>query len=1207
MTGTTINVPAGGNLQSAIDSARLGDTIVLAAGATYTGNYTLPAKTGSGWIIIRSSAADSSLPAPGRRMTPLYASLLPKIVTPNSLPAIQTAAGAHHYRFVAVEFTTSPGVTMNYGLIYFGTNWQTASEVPSQLILDRVYVHGQPTRNMRRGVALNSAWTAVIDSYISECHEQGADAQAVAGWNGPGPFKIVNNYLEGSGENVLFGGQDPSIANLVPSDIEVRGNYVFKPLRWRVGHSTYAGIEWTVKNSFELKNSRRVLVEGNIFENNWVHGQNGFAILFTPRNQDGTAPWSVVEDVTFTNNIVKNSTQGLNMFGWDDINSSQQTRRVLVRNNLWENIDSRLFQVRNGTVDTTIDHNTCFHGDEMLVGELAPNVGFTFTNNIVPYNQYGMGGAGTWGNIGATLSTFFPSARVTGNVIEGGSSSGFPPGNYFAATWSAVGFVNLAGGDYRLSSTSPYKNAGTDGKDVGADFGALNDATAGVVDGSGGGAPPPPPADTTPPTVAIAAPAHGASVSSAVVVSANAADNVGVAGVRFFVDGTQIGAEDSIAPYEVSWNTLSAANGSHTLTATARDAAGNSATSTAVMVTVANVPPAQSPYYGTPFLLPGEFEAEDFDRGGEGLAYHDLAAGNLGGLYRTSEDVDIISPYAGGHVVNHFQSSEWLEYTVTVGQSAVYDLSVLVSSMFDGTRFHVEVDGTDVTGPVAVPNTGAWATFQWAGRGGVALTAGQHVLRLTADLEYFNVDRLRLTVSADTIAPSVSLVAPAASASVSGVVTVTANASDNVAVAGVRFYQGSVLLDAEDTTAPFSMSWDTTTTPNGVYSLTAVARDAAGNVTTSAPVSVTVSNIAVDTTPPSVAVQSPAHGATVAGIVDIVAVASDDTGVATVRFFVDGVALGSELDIAPYVIEWNTTAAANSVHVLEAEARDAAGNTSRSAAVQVMVSNVIPDRTPPNVAVTSPVNGAAVSGTIEIAAGASDDVGVAGVRFFIGGAAIGGDVTTAPYRVTFDTKTVANGYYSLTAAAWDAAGNTRTSNPTTIVVENPVLPPPAGPFGGQPFRLPGRLEAEDFDGGGEGVAYHDETRGNTSGFYRVLEDVDIINPAGYVVNDFESGEFLQYTVSVAEKSNFRIEALVSSVDGSGELHIEVDGVDVTGRLRVPRTGSWGSFQWVGRSGIRLTAGVHIIRVVSDAQYFNLDVLNFTLESSKPTKRRASGH
>src|SRR5439155_6309552 len=97
-------------------------------------------------------------------------------------------------------------------------------DLPHHIVFDRCYLHGDPTKGARRGIAMNSRYAAVIDSYLSDFKEVGADSQAIDGWNGPGPFKIVNNYLEGAGENVMFGGTDPSIADLVPSDIEIRHN-----------------------------------------------------------------------------------------------------------------------------------------------------------------------------------------------------------------------------------------------------------------------------------------------------------------------------------------------------------------------------------------------------------------------------------------------------------------------------------------------------------------------------------------------------------------------------------------------------------------------------------------------------------------------------------------------------------------------------------------------------------------------------------------------------------------------------------------------------------------------------------------------------------------------------------------------------------------------------------------------------------------------
>ena len=132
----------------------------------------------------------------------------------------------------------------------------------------------------------------MIGSYISDIHVVGQDAQAILGWNGPGPFKIANNELEASGENVMFGGAARA-SNNIPSDIEIRGNHFFKPLSWRVGSPSYAGHHWSVKNLLEFKNAQRVLVTGNILENNWLDSQIGMAFLLTPRAEFGKAPWAM--------------------------------------------------------------------------------------------------------------------------------------------------------------------------------------------------------------------------------------------------------------------------------------------------------------------------------------------------------------------------------------------------------------------------------------------------------------------------------------------------------------------------------------------------------------------------------------------------------------------------------------------------------------------------------------------------------------------------------------------------------------------------------------------------------------------------------------------------------------------------------------------------------------------------------------------------
>jgi hypothetical protein len=485
-TGKTIKVAAGGDVQAAIDQAQPGDVIMLQAGATFRGNFQLPNKSGSNWIVIRSSAADADLPPPGTRVTPAKSAVMPKLISPNSDPVVYTDEGAHHYRFIGVEFGVAEGKNI-YNMIAFDGGQTSLAQAPHDLIIDRCYIHGNDAGAVQRGVMLNCARAAVIDSYISNCHGEGFDTQAICGWNGPGPFKIVNNYLEGAGENVMFGGAKPTIKNLIASDIEFRLNHVYKPLSWKKGHPTYAGRPWSIKNLFELKNAQRLLIDQNVFENNWADAQAGLAILFTPRGEDGVAPWATVQDVTFTNNILRHSGGGFNIAGPDGSAPSQPSQRILIKNNLIDDIDGnkwgsaaygpadgRFAQLVGGPINITIDHNTIFQSGSLIFGDGAPSRGFVFRNNIARNNLYGVIGSDRSPGLDS-LGFYFPGYEFKKNVIVGVPPEiRYPANNFMPLLLNLAGFVDLAGGDYRLAAASPYKNAGTDGKDVGCDFSALN-------------------------------------------------------------------------------------------------------------------------------------------------------------------------------------------------------------------------------------------------------------------------------------------------------------------------------------------------------------------------------------------------------------------------------------------------------------------------------------------------------------------------------------------------------------------------------------------------------------------------------------------------------------------------------------------------------------------------------------------------------------
>jgi hypothetical protein len=387
---------------------------------------------GSTPVTLRTAPSDAD-PDEGSRITPAAAAGLAKIVSPSSEAALRTAPGAHHWRVMLLEFPANKGGYGDIIQIGDGSAAQSqAAHVPHDIVLDRLYVHGDAELGQKRGIALNGAAVTIRGCHVSGIKAVGADAQAIAGWNGPGPYTIENNYLEAAGEVVLFGGADPFIPDLVPSDIVVRYNHMTRPMEWR-------GSKWQVKNLFELKNARRVRVEWNLFENNWQAAQPGYAVLFTPRNQEGRCAWCVIEDVTFAGNVVRNSSAGMNILGSDSPNPSGRTRGIRVENNLFS-LTTRLggngwgVLLGDGPQDVVIDHNTFeLDGTTVVYAYGSPKAaGFQFTNNAAPHGAYGINGAGSSTGMPA-LQAFFDGPKITGNWLSGGPAGKYPKGNRFDA------------------------------------------------------------------------------------------------------------------------------------------------------------------------------------------------------------------------------------------------------------------------------------------------------------------------------------------------------------------------------------------------------------------------------------------------------------------------------------------------------------------------------------------------------------------------------------------------------------------------------------------------------------------------------------------------------------------------------------------------------------------------------------------------------
>ena len=475
----TIRVATPAELQPALDRARPGDVIELAVGVTFVGNFVLPEKSGSRYITLRS-ALSTALPGVSGRISPKDSPRLARIVSGNGSPAIRTAPGAHHWRLSLLEIGPTAGGVGDILQLGDGSAAQSGeSRTPHDLIVDRCYVHGDPDRGQKRGIALNSASTIVSGSYISDIKANGQDAQAIAGWNGPGPFLIENNYLEATGENFLLGGALPATSGLVPSDVVFRRNHVAKPPAWRAER-------WTVKNLFELKNARRVLIEGNLFENNWEDDQPGYAILITPRGERGAAPWATVEDVTFRFNIVRNVAAGFNILARDDGGASGTARGIRIADNLFHSFDrsqwggnGNFMQVGEGPADLVVEHNTIVQSGNIITAyggtRAAPAAatGFVFRNNLTLHNANGVIGQGlAIGN--DSLAAFFPGSIFARNVLAGGRESRYPGDNLFPEVDRFTQqFVNYQRRDYRLRSDSEFRRAGTDRADLGVNFTGL--------------------------------------------------------------------------------------------------------------------------------------------------------------------------------------------------------------------------------------------------------------------------------------------------------------------------------------------------------------------------------------------------------------------------------------------------------------------------------------------------------------------------------------------------------------------------------------------------------------------------------------------------------------------------------------------------------------------------------------------------------------
>ena len=552
--GVKWNVSTSNGLSNALANAACGDIIQITAGSTISGNFTYAKKCSAQKYITIQTSGIASLPPEGTRIKPCYAgvasetgypnfncsstkNVMAKLIAPNNISVLTINPGASYLRVIGIEFTRQTGTGINFSLV------QSNGDPADHLVFDQVYMHGdQKTDETTRGLnATGMSYVAVVDSFFSDfwcIANTGSctDSQAIeanSASNSMTVLKVVNNFLAAAAENILLGGAGNG-ANQ-QSDVEIRANWMYKPLTWYPSSSTYDGKSRVEKNNLEFKQCNRCLVEGNVMQNVWSgYSQPGAAFLMTPR-EDGVPPCCFDTNITVRYNYVTHACQVFQL-GSDPAAQGQNHNTIhdIVADDLTYNLSgnyscsltylTQLFSPPNNNgaqvpAKTVMDNITVNHltlvsslnnvqGLGIIDGPTANSPqqvsNITFMNSIVDAGLYGLHTA-VGGSYSCTNGNGSSNAALVNGcwkpnsfdyhvLVRGNTAGGQWPGshNSYPSSFASVGFVkynNGVGGDYRLcsgagspsskcSTGSPYHRAASDGKDIGANVALVNQYVA---------------------------------------------------------------------------------------------------------------------------------------------------------------------------------------------------------------------------------------------------------------------------------------------------------------------------------------------------------------------------------------------------------------------------------------------------------------------------------------------------------------------------------------------------------------------------------------------------------------------------------------------------------------------------------------------------------------------------------------------------------